>query len=113
MIKDKIKYFRKLNYLTQEQMASILKITPGGYASWEQGRTEPSIEDIKKICIIFNITADEILEINTNEAREQVKKTYNITEINKNEILQNNLNNNKSININNSFNNSNNGNINF
>lgn len=39
----------------------MLKISVNGYASWEQGRTEPDIKSIKKLCKIFNVTTDYLL----------------------------------------------------
>ena len=32
-------------------------------SDWEQGRSEPNIELIKKLCDVLNVSADELLEI--------------------------------------------------
>lgn len=72
MFKEKIRYLRRMRDLTQAQTAKLLNISTTGYASWEQGLAEPSIEDIKKLCVIFNITADELLEIETDEQRKHI-----------------------------------------
>ena len=47
-IKEKLKELRKENT---------------GYASWEQGLAEPNITALKKLCKIYKITADELLDI--------------------------------------------------
>lgn len=60
---------RKENHYTQSDMAKMLKMSRTGYASWEQGLSEPSINDIKLIAITFDITVDELLEIETQEQR--------------------------------------------
>lgn len=86
MFKNQLKYYRKLSGLSQEQVGQQLNMTQAGYSYYEKGTREPNIDIIRKLCIIFNISADELLEIETKEERAKVQ-------------------------INNSFNNSNN--INF
>lgn len=39
----------------------------------EKGRTKPDIETIRKLCVIFDITSDELLGIETESQRRQVK----------------------------------------
>lgn len=72
MIKNKIKQLRNEAGYTQKQIASKLGMSRTGYASWEQGLAEPNSTDIKKLCVIYNITADELLEIETQEERKRV-----------------------------------------
>ncbi len=72
MIKRKIAELRKEYGLSQKQLAEKLNMSRTGLASWEQGLAEPSIEALKKICVVFNISADELLEIETAEERKKV-----------------------------------------
>lgn len=62
-INEKLKELRKENNITQKEIAKKLNISVTGYASWEQGLAEPSIKALKQICKIYNISADELLEI--------------------------------------------------
>ncbi|MBQ0017399.1 MAG: helix-turn-helix transcriptional regulator [Clostridiales bacterium] len=62
-IKDRLKELRKENNLTQKQIAKMLKKSETGYASWEQGLSEPGINDIITLCEIYNISADYLLGI--------------------------------------------------
>lgn len=39
----------------------MLGVSPNCYASWEQGRTQPDIESIRKLCMIFDVSADYML----------------------------------------------------
>ena len=41
----------------------FLRVSRTGYASWEQGLAEPNAEDLRKLCVFYDITADELLEI--------------------------------------------------
>lgn len=47
--------------MTQRDVYLKLQVSPNCYASWEQGRTEPDIESIKKLCEIFEVSADHLL----------------------------------------------------
>lgn len=58
---EKLKEIRKNKGFTQKNIYTILRVSPNCYASWEQGRTQPDIESIKKLCVIFEISADYLL----------------------------------------------------
>ena len=60
-IKDKLKELRKESGMTQKQVANLLKRSETGYASWEQGLAEPSVNDLRMLCIIYNISANYLL----------------------------------------------------
>ena len=56
-----LKEARKINGLTQKQVALSLNVVESCYANWEQGRTEPNIDSLRKICKILNLTLDELI----------------------------------------------------
>ena len=60
-IKNRIKELRKELNLTQKEMAKLVNKSETGYASWEQGLAEPNVNDIRKMCKIFNVSADYFL----------------------------------------------------
>lgn len=60
-IRYKIKELRKEKGLTQKQLAALLNKSETGYASWEQGLSEPSVNDIRLLCKIFDVSADYLL----------------------------------------------------
>ena len=62
MFKEKLKETRKQKGLKQKEIAKMLNVVESCYANWEQGRTEPNIETIKKLCYILNTTPNELLE---------------------------------------------------
>ncbi len=59
-----LKEVRRECGMTQKDVYTILQVSPNCYASWEQGRTQPDIESIKKLCTIFEVSADYLLGIN-------------------------------------------------
>lgn len=65
--KDALKKIRTERGMTQRDVYTQLKISPNGYASWEQGRTEPDIASIKKLCKIFDVSADYLLGLTDEE----------------------------------------------
>ena len=68
-----LKTLRAEKGLYQKDLAKLLNTENYNVSNWEQGRTEPSLADIRKLCVILDISADEILEIETPEQREKVK----------------------------------------
>ena len=52
---------RKLNNVTQRQMAEYLKITQPSYIRYENGTAEPSLENLVKIADYFDISTDYLL----------------------------------------------------
>lgn len=59
-----LKIARMQSGLTQKQVAMQLEVVESCYANWEQGRTEPNIETLRKLCTIFDITLDELVNGN-------------------------------------------------
>lgn len=56
-----LKQIRKDCELTQKQVAEKLGVVESCYANWEQGRTEPNIEMLRKLCKIFQVQIDELI----------------------------------------------------
>lgn len=56
-----LKDARKLCNLTQRQVAENLGVVESCYANWEQGRTEPNIEMLRKLGEIFKINIDDLI----------------------------------------------------
>ena len=58
---DRLKLLRTELGLTQMQMAEKLKISQRAYAHYEAGDREPPLAIIKKICRLFDVSADYLL----------------------------------------------------
>ena len=59
--KERLKELRLEHKLTQTQLAKKLMTTDDSIYSWEKGRSQPSIEMLKKICIVLDVSADYII----------------------------------------------------
>ena len=55
---QRLKALRKQYNLTQKQVADKLGVVESCYANWEQGRTEPNIEMLRKLGEIFKISIE-------------------------------------------------------
>ena len=56
-----LKSARKGCGLTQKQVAEKLGVVESCYANWEQGRTEPNIDMLRRLGAIFQISIDELI----------------------------------------------------
>lgn len=63
---EKIKHLREDNDLTQGALGKKLNMTQRKVSYIENGIYEPSISDIKEICIFFNVSADYLLGLPQN-----------------------------------------------
>ncbi len=64
---ENLKEARKFCGFTQKEVAKQLNVVESCYANWEQGRTEPNIEMLRKLSRIFNISLDELICKNDNK----------------------------------------------
>ena len=60
---ERLKQIRIENNMSQKDVYTKLEMSCNGYASYEQGRTEPNIATIIKLCKIFKVSADYLLGI--------------------------------------------------
>lgn len=56
-----LKNARKDSGLTQKEVALKLGVVESCYANWEQGRTEPNIDALRRLAMIFDVTIDELI----------------------------------------------------
>lgn len=59
---EKLKQLRTLKGYTQEQIAEKLGVVRQSVSKWEQGINEPDIKTIKELCVIFNVSIDELID---------------------------------------------------
>lgn len=68
-----VKRLRRERNMTQEQLAEVLSISPQAVSRWETDVSMPDISLIAPLCNLFNITSDELLEIDNTRRQEDVK----------------------------------------
>lgn len=58
---ENLKYLRKKENLTQEQLAEKLHISRQAVTKWESGQAMPDLINLKEMSILFGITLDELV----------------------------------------------------
>lgn len=57
---ENLQRIRKEKKITQQELATRLNITKNTISNWETNLTQPSIEQIKLLCEMFEITPNEL-----------------------------------------------------
>lgn len=58
---EKIRLLREEREMNQTELGNQLNMTQRKISYLELGRYEPSVEDIRALCIYFNVSADYLL----------------------------------------------------
>lgn len=62
MLSDNLQTLRKLNRLTQEEVAEKVGVSRQALAKWESGETIPDIERCKLLADLYNVSLDELTD---------------------------------------------------
>ena len=60
---QRLKTLRKEKLMSQKDVAEKLCIAVSTYANWEQGRRQPTVEDIFNLIRILDIEAAELFDV--------------------------------------------------
>lgn len=63
---ERLKELRLERNLTQKQVAEYLGLTIKGYNFYELNLREPPVETIKKLCALYNVSADYLIGLSDN-----------------------------------------------
>ena len=77
MLGDNIKLYRENKKMTQNYVADVLEVSPATISKYEAGMLEPSIESVKRLADLFEITIDELLR---DESKFDISK-FNILDV--------------------------------
>jgi transcriptional regulator with XRE-family HTH domain len=59
----KIRAYRLGVGINQPELARAVGVTKNAVSNWEAGRTRPDLDSIKKLCVLFGISADDFLGV--------------------------------------------------
>lgn len=59
--KDKLQLLRKEKHVTQQQLADHLSISRQAVSKWELGETTPSVDTLKELGALFDVSLDALL----------------------------------------------------
>ncbi len=72
-----LKYLRKSKDYTQQDMADKLGIPRPTYSGWERASAEPSLSSLRKICQIYGVSLDNLVDDNLESGRKEVLVSEN------------------------------------
>lgn len=85
MVANKIKKLRELNGLSQTQLAKKLNVTRSSVNAWELGISVPSTQYIVEVSLLFRVTTDFLLGIESESnlslqglSEEEIKILYGL-----------------------------------
>lgn len=61
VFEEKLKEMRKMCGLTQREVAERLGISQPSYVRYENGTSEPTLENLAKLADLFDVSADYLL----------------------------------------------------
>ena len=68
-ISQNIKKYRKLNHMTQEELADKLFLDTQYYAQLERGERNFTIEKIALACSVFHVGIEDIIELDASQEK--------------------------------------------
>ena len=60
---ERLKSLRIEKKLSQPELAKLVGVSKGMISFWENGKNEPTISNLLKLCQIFDISSDYLLGI--------------------------------------------------
>lgn len=70
-ISQRIKQYRNEKRYTQKELADLLNVKSSTVSGWELGRNTPSIDAIKKMADIFNVSFDVMAGVSDGSSNTQ------------------------------------------
>lgn len=74
---ENLKYLRKRERITQEQLAEKLNVSRQAVTKWESGQSLPDIENLKEIAYIFSVSIDSLVGDIESKSTAKIKKKIN------------------------------------
>lgn len=58
---ERLRELRKINNLSQLELGKLLSMSKMAISHWEKGNSEPSIEQLKTMAMIFDVSVDYLI----------------------------------------------------
>lgn len=68
MLSENIRKYRKVNRMSQDELAEKLHVTRQSVSLWETGQTQPSLDSVVALATIFQISTDDLLRGEQSES---------------------------------------------
>jgi transcriptional regulator with XRE-family HTH domain len=80
---ERLKYLRKQQHWTQEQLAQYLNISRSQISKWENGDLLPDVQSLEKLSNLYNVSVDFLIGKHTSkkELLREVRRWYQTDDI--------------------------------
>ena len=75
----KLQTLRKKSSLSQEDLAQLLGVSRQAISRWERSEVLPDLYNAKKIAEVFNITIDELMDIEIKHIDKEKERTNKLS----------------------------------
>lgn len=69
MLSENIQTLRKINEMTQEQVAEAIGVSRQAVAKYESGEAQPDLMKCAALAKLFDVTLDELVNYDSNESQ--------------------------------------------
>ena len=76
IIRTNFKQFREQAHLSQVSLAKLLEVRPSAISNWESGRNSIDIDILFKVCKIYGISIDKMIEDPDNPDIVEIPQIY-------------------------------------
>ena len=77
IVSDNIKFLRKNNHMTQEQLAEKIGIKRSLLGAYEEGRADPRLNNLLKISEVFKVSVDTLISEDVSEFESAFGNVFN------------------------------------
>lgn len=78
---DNLRFLRKLNKITQFELAAALNISRATISAWEKQTRNPIVADVVRVCEYFNIPIEQMLGKDLSLDKDKTTAIYNHHEL--------------------------------
>ena len=86
-IGKRIKYFRKVNKLTQSEVGNVIGVDKSAMCHIEQGKQNIFAKDIIVLALLFKIEVHDLINVDTNSNLKEIQKTFEKSQIKKRVLM--------------------------
>lgn len=74
-LSKQIRYFRKRDSMTQEELAEKIYVSRQSISNWENGRSYPDIHNLLMLSVLFNVSLDNLVKGDVEIMKEEIQKS--------------------------------------
>lgn len=74
IFEKRLREIRQERGISQVELAKIIQTTNDSVYSWEKGRSQPSIDAIRKLCVALGVSSDYLLGLEREDGTKEYEE---------------------------------------